>query len=833
MLGAIFSSNGNGADKEENDNHEQELHLSLLHDNSIHHNVIGEDELIDEGIVINYVGEGDWPPTDRDKKHITDNKFQHAQQVDSDLLDPGIGFWDVYTTPLDDDDLMHLDDDIDTMDADDGDGTRTYISFNDMLSIQSAEDDDQPIPPHPKTRNPNKSRYRVSRQTRRRLKRCAYTLASIGIALTIVIIPILTYMSIRSQQYNENGTKKEDRGRVTLDTLFYSAAVFVLLASSLSVYEICCHLTHWYMPDVQKYVVRILWMVPIYAVDAWCSIRFHHFMSVVLEMVRGLYEAYVIAAFVYYLVELLGGERHACNVLRLKDPSYGVHYIPTWLQAMFDQQTQQEDERERLDREHPSTIIGGRGKIAIPTASANEDGATDAGESRLGVHPLCVKFQTRYQTFRTWLLHMLERMLQPWSMGEEFLYKTKYGVLQYVVLKVVATVAVVVLNLTGLYNSDHESNRDRRGLLQALEHGRMMVTLAENISVGLALYCLVKIYYATKADLTHPKNWHPAYKFLCVKGVVFFTFWQGVILSLVNAFGLIPSWGPNVSSSQVTSCLQDYIVCLEMLLFAMAHRFTFSYREYLPPRQQQSRRQRKRRRRRRRRETFRRDDDHDEDDRPQYRNPPYAGVEQEDQEEEETISKTTGRETEKCESETISTSSASSSWSFSIFPDVLSKSFTKDVKLAQEDNASMKKRVGPRHNKKSMGHSLLLRVEEEGEDVNSSQQSVGCSSCEEGDGGGGSSSISLASTQNSAMSTTSTASALAPPHNGNLKHLCAPMSARHALWSSVVPEETLSDIRRFSHGTKSLVAVAMASRQEQQQPPPQPSEHESTESEAL
>ena len=35
------------------------------------------------------------------------------------------------------------------------------------------------------------------------------------------------------------------------------------------------HLYNWYAPEVQKFVVRILFMVPLYSVQSWLSLRFH------------------------------------------------------------------------------------------------------------------------------------------------------------------------------------------------------------------------------------------------------------------------------------------------------------------------------------------------------------------------------------------------------------------------------------------------------------------------------------------------------------------------------------------------------------------------------
>ena len=48
----------------------------------------------------------------------------------------------------------------------------------------------------------------------------------------------------------------------------------MLLAVPVTVYEVAMHLEYFSRPRLQIYVIRILWMVPIYAVDAWLALRF-------------------------------------------------------------------------------------------------------------------------------------------------------------------------------------------------------------------------------------------------------------------------------------------------------------------------------------------------------------------------------------------------------------------------------------------------------------------------------------------------------------------------------------------------------------------------------
>jgi Domain of unknown function. len=149
------------------------------------------------------------------------------------------------------------------------------------------------------------------------------TFAIISSLAFLVIVPAIAYHAMLYDQARPDFVA------------FYSAGAFVLITLIISTKLIYNHLTHWYMPDVQKYVVRILWMVPLYAIQSWLSLRFHN-ARLYIDTLRDLYEAYVIQSFAYFLMELMGGEDSLVQILQDKDPHYGVHlsifryFIPPW-----------------------------------------------------------------------------------------------------------------------------------------------------------------------------------------------------------------------------------------------------------------------------------------------------------------------------------------------------------------------------------------------------------------------------------------------------------------------------------------------------------------------
>jgi hypothetical protein len=96
-----------------------------------------------------------------------------------------------------------------------------------------------------------------------------------------------------------------------------------------------------------------------------------------------------------------------------------------------------------------------------------------------------------------------------------------------------------------------------------------------------AVYCLVALYHVTH-DLLAPIQ--PLRKFILIKMVVFFTFWQGFLLSILGHFNLIGSeqW-TTYPQKQLASGIQDVIICVECLPAALAFAVAFPARDYFLP----------------------------------------------------------------------------------------------------------------------------------------------------------------------------------------------------------------------------------------------------------
>ncbi|KAL5730071.1 hypothetical protein ACHQM5_002943 [Ranunculus cassubicifolius] len=102
-------------------------------------------------------------------------------------------------------------------------------------------------------------------------------------------------------------------------------------------------------------------------------------------------------------------------------------------------------------------------------------------------------------------------------------------------------------------------------------------TMILNTSVSLALYSLVIFYHVFAKELA-PHS--PLSKFLCIKGIVFFCFWQGLMLSFLVSAGIIRSHHHWLDVEHIQEGYQNILVCVEMVVFSVIQGFAYSATPY-------------------------------------------------------------------------------------------------------------------------------------------------------------------------------------------------------------------------------------------------------------
>lgn len=281
----------------------------------------------------------------------------------------------------------------------------------------------------------------------------------------------------------------------------------MILGFPISIYGILMHLTNYYQPNIQCYVVRILWMVPIYSIESWLCLRFHE-VAIYIETLRDCYESFVLYCFFQYLIEVLGGEESLIMLLKDKSPTRGVHMwsmdwcIKPWV---------------------------------------------------MGQPISAVDNETGQRTVR-------------WT--SPFFKNCKLGCLQYVLLKFISSIFVMILEKLDYYKEGDFSYKS----------GYLYICILTNTSQCWALYCLIFFYYATKNELGPIR---PVGKFLSVKALVFFTWWQSVGIAFLHQMDLIPAYTEGGwSSEEVAKGLQAYLICIEMFVASIVHTFVFPHTDY-------------------------------------------------------------------------------------------------------------------------------------------------------------------------------------------------------------------------------------------------------------
>lgn len=272
------------------------------------------------------------------------------------------------------------------------------------------------------------------------------------------------------------------------------AGTFAFAAILITCHQIYLHLRYYTCPNEQRWIIRILFIIPIYAFTSFLSLMFfsNDNFYVYFDSVRDCYEAFVIYNFLSLCYEYLGGESSIMSEIRGKP----IKSSFLWC----------------------TCCLAGR----------------------------------------------------QYTIG--FLRFCKQATLQFCLIKPIMAIITLVLQAFNLYKDGNFSP----------DSGYLYITIIYNISVSLALYGLFLFYFATR-DLLSP--YEPVWKFCTVKSVIFLSFWQGVLLAILEHAGAIsPIYSDQGEQTAgvgtVSAGYQNFFICIEMLFAAVALRFAFPHSVY-------------------------------------------------------------------------------------------------------------------------------------------------------------------------------------------------------------------------------------------------------------
>lgn len=267
---------------------------------------------------------------------------------------------------------------------------------------------------------------------------------------------------LNNQQMKQNNLNQRVEDEHSF-TLYQLAGTFTLLTCLITLFHITQHINNWNEPEIQRKILTILWMSPIYSITSWLSLVFIK-SSGYLSIIKDFYEAYVIYTFLSFLIAVLGrGNRNTAILVLSNNP-------------------------EHLSK--PTSLFN---KLYHPPP--NESDQAKAGALLLECQILAMQFV----------------LLRPFTSIIRFIVETLIEHKQ--------------LLLT--YNEKIQLNNDNWSYFKS---PIFIIDMITNISVGFAFHGLLKFYHTVHHDL---KWCQPFNKFMCIKGIVFLTFWQGLLISIL------------------------------------------------------------------------------------------------------------------------------------------------------------------------------------------------------------------------------------------------------------------------------------------------------------
>lgn len=283
------------------------------------------------------------------------------------------------------------------------------------------------------------------------------------------------------------------------DVLFKFCTFTSVGSIMISFYTIASHLKAYRKPQEQRMCIRILFMVPLFAITTYITssgLISTFYSKILLQPIQEIYESFIIYTFFTYLIYILGGEKKILMELAWKNKSTVKH-----------------------------PLIG---KI-LPSIDISDP--------------------------------------------KDFLF-IKRGILQYVWLKPFFIIGNLIVDF-----NETDSNADNW-----VSKLKFWLLAGYNISATLSLYELAVFWKCLYKELMQFGPWP---KFLCVKLIIFASYWQSILLMILQHFGVFKQH-VNLKEEDMGFIYQNVLLCLEMIPFSIGHLIAFSNEPYTYKKQPES-----------------------------------------------------------------------------------------------------------------------------------------------------------------------------------------------------------------------------------------------------
>jgi hypothetical protein len=310
-------------------------------------------------------------------------------------------------------------------------------------------------------------------------------------------------------------------------TAWLVAGTFTALACGYTVREVMGHLANYRIPVLQRNIIRILWIVPVYSLACWLGLRFLQ-ERVYFGVVRELYEALVVYSFMRMMTDFMDSlaRSEGTNTVALLGTQPAAHH-------MF-----------------PVSLLAKCGLVDEAPAMVSADGRSSP-----------------------------------------FLFETKLGVLQYVPISIFCALLSAALELCGWLHEGRMQGMFTHGWvylvvirnvsqfwalysLVMFYHGTAKLLapispFAKFLSIKLVIFATfwqkIIIVFAKHEDLLPLDN-------------IYGNWYQNRTDS---------GWGDPVESKEefdelAAVGIQNILICFEMFLAAVAHRHVFSHKDFRP-----------------------------------------------------------------------------------------------------------------------------------------------------------------------------------------------------------------------------------------------------------